>query len=581
MLRFSLIVLFCLYITGCSEDEVPISNDAGTSNDSARTDNIASNDRLMKCADCGKGVSKRAVSCPHCGAPLRTNSLNEASPSAASPTTDIQEEPQTLDEFGMSLLAAVKTKDPGPFFDMFLRHEELYWLEDHILNAIEDPLKKAKYEEGIKLRIAPDKKEAVRWKAEWRKDVIEFFTLVENGEAVLTFEQLKNAIYLGMAGREDERQNERLSAQTGVSLKDIGVIMLHMPGIYIGMQGRVYKIRLNETLTHLNGHWRLGGDVKPSLDFLFDRRFEPDGLSAAEMKTTLATMGLERVYQYLSDQPVPPQEHEQRIIDGRKVAIAETQLQMLSLPLTKFQFDTGDFPSNDAGLDALRTEPGDVIEEQWRGPYLQKSIPMDPWGSDYQYVLEPDPQTNRLGFRIWSNGVDGQSGTGDDVIVTSWSLQSKGNDRERVFLEMWEDKPENRLSDYQKRLIEESKANQGPPDYSHLAVGPLAQPEEEKNSGESMDDPSEGGEDGNGSPRGSGGRSFDPEQIFDDRDEDMDGLLSGDEISERMQSRVAEMDEDNDGAISKAEFLAAIQRFRSSREDGGAPEGGGDTEGPE
>ena len=460
MLRFSLIVLFCLCITGCSEDEVPLSNDAGTSNDSARTDNIASNDRLMKCADCGKGVSKRAVSCPHCGAPLRTNSLNEASPSAASPTTDIQEEPQTLDEFGMSLLAAVKTKDPGPFFEIFLRHEELHWLEDHILNAIEDPLKKAKYEDISKLRIAPDKKEAERWKSEWRKDVIEFFTFVENGESVLTFEQLKKAIYLGMAGREDERQNERLSAQTGVSLKDIGVIMLHMPGIYIGMQGRVYIIRLNETLTHLNGHWRLGGDVKPSLDFLFDRRFEPGGLSAAEMKTTLATMGLERVYQYLSDQPVPPQEHEQRIID-----------------------------------------------------------------------------------------------------------------RERVFLEMREDKPENRLSDYQKRLIEESKANQGPPDYSHLAVEPLAQPEEEKNSGESMDDPSEGGEDGNGSPRGSGGQSFDPEQIFDDRDEDMDGLLSGDEISERMQSRVAEIDEDNDGAISKAEFLAAIQRFRSSREDGGAPEG--------
>ena len=60
----------------------------------------------------------------------------------------------------------------------------------------------------------------------------------------------------------------------------------------------------------------------------------------------------------------------------------------------------------------------------------------------------------------------------------------------------------------------------------------------------------------------------------------MDGLLSGDEISERMQSRVEQMDENEDGAISKEEFLAAMQRFRSSRQgsggEGGAPRGDGD-----
>jgi Ca2+-binding EF-hand superfamily protein len=49
----------------------------------------------------------------------------------------------------------------------------------------------------------------------------------------------------------------------------------------------------------------------------------------------------------------------------------------------------------------------------------------------------------------------------------------------------------------------------------------------------------------------------------------MDGLLSGDEISERMQSRVEQMDENEDGAICKEEFLAAMQRFRASRQGGG------------
>ena len=156
-----------------------------------------------------------------------------------------------------------------------------------------------------------------------------------------------------------------------------------------------------------------------------------------------------------------------------------------------------------------------------------------------------------------------------------------------------EDKPENGLSDYQKRLIEESKSNQGPPDYSHLAVEPLPRTEEEIRLDEAMGASeggfggasADGGEGENRGGQGSGGRSFDPEQIFDDRDENMDGLLTGDEISERMQSRVEQMDENEDGAISKEEFLAAMQRFRSSRQggggEGGAPRGGGDAGRPE
>ncbi|MBT5125549.1 MAG: hypothetical protein HOM32_13215, partial [Planctomycetaceae bacterium] len=68
----------------------------------------------------------------------------------------------------------------------------------------------------------------------------------------------------------------------------------------------------------------------------------------------------------------------------------------------------------------------------------------------------------------------------------------------------------------------------------------------------------------------------------------MDGLLSGSEISERMQSRVAEMDEDKDGAISKDEFVKAMTAMMAARRQsggggqrGGGQRGGGDTERPE
>jgi hypothetical protein len=137
------------------------------------------------------------------------------------------------------------------------------------------------------------------------------------------------------------------------------------------------------------------------------------------------------------------------------------------------------------------------------------------------------------------------------------------------------------LSDHQKKLLEDTKLNKGPPDYSHLAVKLPEPTEEDIRFRESMnDDESDlggseslsGGGDNGG--EGLGGRRFDPEAIFDERDKNMDGLLSGEEISERMLSRIAEMDEDEDGAISKEEFLAAMQRFRSSRQ---GERGEGDT----
>ena len=56
---------------------------------------------------------------------------------------------------------------------------------------------------------------------------------------------------------------------------------------------------------------------------------------------------------------------------------------------------------------------------------------------------------------------------------------------------------------------------------------------------------------------GGGGGPPDREAFFASRDADGNGKLEGNEISERMQARLAELDTDADGAISKEEFLAA------------------------
>jgi general secretion pathway protein G len=109
------------------------------------------------------------------------------------------------------------------------------------------------------------------------------------------------------------------------------------------------------------------------------------------------------------------------ILATSKEDAAQTQLQMFELPLNNYQMHVGQFPDTETGLESLREPPTDGnLQQKWRGPYLQKDIPADPWGNVYNYTRENDPQTNRMGYRIWSAGADMTAETEDDISVTSY-----------------------------------------------------------------------------------------------------------------------------------------------------------------
>jgi general secretion pathway protein G len=85
-------------------------------------------------------------------------------------------------------------------------------------------------------------------------------------------------------------------------------------------------------------------------------------------------------------------------------ATAKAQIDALSKALDAYRLDTGHYPSNEQGLQALAAKPGD--EPKWNGPYLQKNPPPDPWGKPYVY------RTPGQGgdFDLLSLGKDGQPG---------------------------------------------------------------------------------------------------------------------------------------------------------------------------
>lgn len=84
---------------------------------------------------------------------------------------------------------------------------------------------------------------------------------------------------------------------------------------------------------------------------------------------------------------------------------AKAQIEGLGKALDAYRLDTGRYPTTEQGLDALYVRPSD--EPKWNGPYLQKAVPMDPWGAPYVYRT---PGEGGVDFDLSSNGKDGQPG---------------------------------------------------------------------------------------------------------------------------------------------------------------------------
>ena len=91
---------------------------------------------------------------------------------------------------------------------------------------------------------------------------------------------------------------------------------------------------------------------------------------------------------------------------------AQTQIEMLTLALDNYKLDNTRYPTTEQGLEALRTKPArQPLPLNWRGPYIRKDVPVDPWGKPYIYR---SPGSNSDGFDLYSLGRDGQPGGSEE-----------------------------------------------------------------------------------------------------------------------------------------------------------------------
>ena len=102
-------------------------------------------------------------------------------------------------------------------------------------------------------------------------------------------------------------------------------------------------------------------------------------------------------------------------IKPAKEAVARAQIENFAAGLDGFFVDVGRYPATQEGLKALRV----TIEgtDAWKGPYLKKDVPSDPWG--HAYVYRSPGRSG--GYEIISHGADGrEGGEGENADITSW-----------------------------------------------------------------------------------------------------------------------------------------------------------------
>jgi general secretion pathway protein G len=94
-----------------------------------------------------------------------------------------------------------------------------------------------------------------------------------------------------------------------------------------------------------------------------------------------------------------------------RVSAAKLQIENLGLALDTFSLDNGRFPATAEGIDALMVKPANA--NNWKGPYLKKSVAKDPWGNPYIYRC---PGVHSLDYDLQSYGPDSKDGGNDDIV---------------------------------------------------------------------------------------------------------------------------------------------------------------------
>jgi len=130
------------------------------------------------------------------------------------------------------------------------------------------------------------------------------------------------------------------------------------------------------------------------------------GFTLLELLVVMVIIGLLAAY-------VGPKYFSQ--VGKSEVKTTRAQIVGFEKALEQYRMEVGNLPTTEQGLAALVSRPNGVA--RWDGPYLGKTVPLDPWGHAYVYKSPGDHGE----FDILSYGRDGRpGGDGLDADITNW-----------------------------------------------------------------------------------------------------------------------------------------------------------------
>ncbi len=105
--------------------------------------------------------------------------------------------------------------------------------------------------------------------------------------------------------------------------------------------------------------------------------------------------------------------------DEARIVKAKQDINAVSSALQLYKLDNYNYPTTDQGLEALVTKPTDGPEaKNWKK--LLDSVPQDPWGNPYLYLM---PGTHGP-FDLFTYGADGvDGGEGVNATIGNWNIK--------------------------------------------------------------------------------------------------------------------------------------------------------------
>lgn len=131
-----------------------------------------------------------------------------------------------------------------------------------------------------------------------------------------------------------------------------------------------------------------------------------DGFSLIELMVVVVIMGLLTTIVVIN---VLPNQ------DRAMVEKAKTDIRVIAQAMEMYRMDQMKYPTMEQGIAALTKQPEG---NNFRNEGYIKSLPKDPWGQDYQYLIPGEHGT----FDVFSFGADGRlGGEGLNLDIGNWN----------------------------------------------------------------------------------------------------------------------------------------------------------------